>query len=717
MSRINSTINRSGLTRLGAGTALVLSLGACGGGGDSAPAAPPPAATVAQAAADSYTIGWNDASTLKVLDNDTVSGATASLSVDVAPKNGNAVVSGTTLVYTPNPGFFGEDSLSYKLSVGTSSNSAAVKLVIETALTLQGAVSDGPIANATVQASVGSKTFSATADASGKYSLPIKTSIPNDFITLTATGSGSQSQVVLTSLVGEASSLAKAAKDGKLSSDQKPSLDVSHLSAAQAGLISQAGKLPGTDAELSSAVQKLSGQSVLDTAALVKLIVDQGVALPTGLASTRDLLNSADNLAVFQAVQRQGRADQIEAAREATRTDSQLSKAPPTPSSGGTDVSLLYTYGEESGASAARRLTLRNDGTGTELSDQLRSLKWTLGNRELVVRYDVPIEQILEADSAFIVAGTTQSVAVKTKVVFSGLRLADIGPEAGLETLGSVTTTAHATDLEGADVGVPNVGIREISAGEVMRRHPATLPALKASDFSVGTRVAGLFSAPFVAEQGREAQDVLKFTTASQAVFERSGESVNWRIADGHLQIDLANTSMRYTALGKGALGEDRWLIEQLNANGGATAIREIGVVPVQALNLDRAFWVRKWQSDIGASAAEPIVFRFREDALSAATSTPRGMASVPIDFRRYWHRLDDGRIEIVSARNPDCIVFRPDGSPGPVACVLTQRRSWTPVAQQGKTTWVLQNGPVLTGQPETAATWRLVALTQARGN
>ena len=257
----------------------------------------------------------------------------------------------------------------------------------------------------------------------------------------------------------------------------------------------------------------------------------------------------------------------------------------------------------------------------------------------------------------------------------------------------------------------------EISAGEVMRRHPATLPALKASDFSVGTRVAGLFSAPFVAEQGREAQDVLKFTTASQAVFERSGESVNWRIADGHLQIDLANTSMRYTALGKGALGEDRWLIEQLNANGGATAIREIGVVPVQALNLDRAFWVRKWQSDIGASAAEPIVFRFREDALSAATSTPRGMASVPIDFRRYWHRLDDGRIEIVSARNPDCIVFRPDGSPGPVACVLTQRRSWTPVAQQGKTTWVLQNGPVLTGQPETAATWRLVALTQARGN
>ena len=53
----------------------------------------------------------------------------------------------------------------YKLEVGNASSTALVKLVVEAEITLQGVVSDGPIANAKVQASVGSKSYSVDADA------------------------------------------------------------------------------------------------------------------------------------------------------------------------------------------------------------------------------------------------------------------------------------------------------------------------------------------------------------------------------------------------------------------------------------------------------------------------------------------------------------------------------------------------------------------------
>jgi hypothetical protein len=274
---------------------------------------------VSVAAADNYTVAWNGERLLTVLDNDITRDGTSTLSVAVAPTNGSVTASNGALNYTPRPGFFGEDSFTYKLDVDSASSTAVVKLVVEAQLTLQGVVTDGPIANAKVVAAVGSASFSVDADAQGPYALPIKTSRPGDFVVLTATGVGAQSKVVLTSVVGEVAGLAAASTANRVTADRAPALMVTHLSAAQAGLMVQAGKLPSSNAELLAAGQKIDSDAVLDAAALVKLVVDNNVALPAGAATTRDMLNSATVLTAFVDARQLADAPQLAAARRHAR--------------------------------------------------------------------------------------------------------------------------------------------------------------------------------------------------------------------------------------------------------------------------------------------------------------------------------------------------------------------------------------------------------------
>jgi hypothetical protein len=85
--------------------------------------------------------------------------------------------------------------------------SATASLVVQAQITLRGVVTDGPLANAKVVATVGEKTFNVDADAQGRYGLPINTNRASDLVMLTASGAGAQSAVLLTSLVCEVSGL------------------------------------------------------------------------------------------------------------------------------------------------------------------------------------------------------------------------------------------------------------------------------------------------------------------------------------------------------------------------------------------------------------------------------------------------------------------------------------------------------------------------------
>lgn len=358
-----------------------LGLVACGGGGDGG--SPPPApAPVLTLQADEYTVPWNAAAALTVMSNDQVSGGTGVLSVTGAPQHGTAVVSGSTLSYTPASGYFGADTLTYQVAVGSTTATATVKLSVEARMELSGVVTDGPIPNATVTAKFGAQTYTGQADATGHYTLPVKSADPAAFLSLTGTGAGNQAQVVLTSLVGDAAALAKLAAAGKLDAQSVPALRVDHLSTARQGLLEQRGVQPKSSAELLAANDKLQAGDVVQAAALIKLVVDQGVALPTGVKTTSELVSKAATLEAFATEQQSKNATVLQQTVSAVLEDATAGAAGfPTD---GRDVAVLLRGG---GAVFA----LKDGGVATVMQGMgfgTQTGKWTVEGTTVTVMLD-----------------------------------------------------------------------------------------------------------------------------------------------------------------------------------------------------------------------------------------------------------------------------------------------------------------------------------------
>jgi Bacterial Ig domain len=670
-----------------AGLSLAV-LASCGGGGGAGndPPAPPPVAT---AAADNFTVAWNGERRLAVADNDITSGGTPVLSVSVAPKNGSVSITAGAMSYTPKPGFFGADEFSYKLDVGNTSSTALVKLVVEAEFALQGVVTDGPIANAKVQAGVGSKTFAVDADALGRYSLPIKSSNPSDFVTLTGTGVGAQSKLVLTSLAGEVSGLAALTKDGKLTSEQAPALVVSHVSAALAGLMVQAGKLPTNNAELGAAALKLNSLAVSDAAALVKLVVDAGVALPTGAGNTRELLESTVLLRSFDAAQRLDNPKRLAAIRAEAVSDSTLAVTPPLPVA--SPIELLYANGTGGAAVTITSVTLRPDGTATVLDDEVRSAKWKVQNKVLGLTLDTPIVQTDFSEEE-----------VLYDLVTTGYLFSDVGAVgSGQFALSAYKQLSYRQYKNGPFAGTQV----DDSSGDFARRYTANALPFKATDFSAGTRIAGPFSdrrpnPPFSIFK----QDVLRITGVGTGTVERTGATVAWRLVDGALRVDIGNFSARYRKLGEGPLGEERWTFEPLDAAGQAVDISEIMAVRVSPITLTAGDWAKAWHGNINDGVGERVTYNLKANGSWTLAGAARGELDPTQLSTRYWRQLPDGRLDMVSG-TAQCNPFL-----GDPACKVTQNRFWTVLGRTGKTLWVLEEGPYLSSAA--AASWRFVALT-----
>ena len=656
---------------------------------------------VAEATADSFTVAWNGARQLAVLDNDTVRDGEASISVLSAPANGSVTVSNGVLSYTPKAGFFGNDTLRYQLDVGDASSSAVVNIVVQAQLTLQGGVSDGPIANARVVASVGAESFGVDADAQGRYSLPIKSSNPSDFITLVATGAGVQSKVVLTSLVGEVGGLVAAANTDTLVSDTTPALMVTHLSAAQAGLMAQAGKLPSSNAELMAAGQKLDSSAVLDAGALVKLVVDAGVALPAAASSTRELLNSATLLAEFDAARRVADAAQLAAVRDAMLSDPSLMATPPLPTTA--PVSLLFAYGAGGATLRAVSMELRPDGTATVVSDAVRPSRWRREGKVLTVEFDTP--QTTSAFSAEVDASGRQWLVDRTS---TGLAVSDLGATNGRYTLASISSLGYQIDQGG-----PQAGVKQASTfNALIRRYEANAAPLKADDFVAGGRWAGLLSekSPNDAAGGTAAfkQDVLRIGAAGTGTMERRGVDVTWQVVDGALLVRIGDENFRYRRLGEGPLGEERWLLQQVDAASQPLTSSEIMAVRVTEPTVATADLARRWLGNLNAGVSSSRVFyTLKSDGTWAITTRNPGSPEPAGVFNRHWRRLADGRLDMVSSSPNACNPFA-----GVAGCRVSAQRYWSVLGQQGKTLYVMEAGP---STPNVAInSWRFVALTDA---
>ncbi|HEY6642514.1 hypothetical protein [Povalibacter sp.] len=275
-------------------------------------------------------------------------------------------------------------------------------------LKLTGKVTDEPIANAQVTATVGSQTFSATADATGAYSLDIEIEEANagDFVTLSARGVGAQSFVEFTSLAGSFQSLLSAAgSDEILSSTESFSTQITNVSTAQAVFLVQAngGQPITSEAALSSAAVGVNAQDVLDLAAAIKLAVDdaQNNPLPAGTTSILALASDATARQTFINEVYENNPSAFAAAQVAIARDPDLAQNDGVVQryldSEGFTTAMLSTDGLFSFNYSGRiaHFDLYADGTGFENSETYdQPHTWTRDGSTIEVTYSTPVSTI-----------------------------------------------------------------------------------------------------------------------------------------------------------------------------------------------------------------------------------------------------------------------------------------------------------------------------------
>ncbi len=275
-------------------------------------------------------------------------------------------------------------------------------------LTLRGKVTDAPIPNAEVTATVGGRTFTAAADANGEYSLPIEIEQAESaaFITLTARGVGEQSFVHFTSLAGSFQSLAaQAGDDGILSSTENFSTQITNVSTAYAVYLREAngGEAVTTDAALQSLIPQVNAQDVLSLAAAIKLAVDDPVnnPLPAGQTSLLALVSDAARRGDF--------VDEAFARDPQTFAQIQVAITQDSDLTQPVSASVIDTYLANEGFTTAllskdaaftfnytgrvAHFNLHEGGVGSESSETYeQSFHWTADGSSIRITYDQPVQ-------------------------------------------------------------------------------------------------------------------------------------------------------------------------------------------------------------------------------------------------------------------------------------------------------------------------------------
>lgn len=269
-------------------------------------------------------------------------------------------------------------------------------------LTLDGAVTDEPIANAVVTATVGDQTFTATADANGNYTLQIEVeeSAAGGFVTLVAEGVDQQAFVAFTSLVGTLESLAEqAGDDGTLSAEENFSTQITNVSTAEAALLQEAngGEPITSEEELEDLGSEVNGQAVLDLATAIKLAVDQAEDYPLPEGKTiLDIATDPEAWPEFVADTYNQDPEAFDSAQAAIVDDPDLTQpilADDVPQN--VTAAVLSTR-ENFTFNLSERVAsyiFNDDGTGTVAGGSFsRAMTWTVADNDIVVTYSTPVE-------------------------------------------------------------------------------------------------------------------------------------------------------------------------------------------------------------------------------------------------------------------------------------------------------------------------------------
>ena len=297
------------------------------------------------------------------------------------------------------------ETLTFELTVTDNDGESAsdtVDVTVAPVVTLSGQVYDGPIANATITVTINDKTYTATADGDGVYTLNVGSIDPDAFITISAVGSTGQEHVELVSIAGSFGALQEAAgEDGVLEPEESANVNVTNLSTAKAVLMIEAngGEDITDDATLATAESNVSGDDLLYLATVIKLVVDGGYDLPSGTASTLDLVKDSTKTTAFVAAVDADDPAAFESNYDSIVQDPKLTTAFTASNvpaelftlfvSSNNDKSLTYRV-----TNRGKAWTFNTNGTGTLSDADNASLPfaWTISSGKIVATYDAPID-------------------------------------------------------------------------------------------------------------------------------------------------------------------------------------------------------------------------------------------------------------------------------------------------------------------------------------
>lgn len=519
--------------------AIALLIAGCGGGSGGSDVVTPAGLVTAP---DAKTVDWNAATAIDVLANDTVTRGVLTLTGVSGTEHGTATIANNKVLYTPAAGYYGADKFNYTVSAdGGSTASSSATITVEAVVTLNGNASDNPIAGGTVAATLGGRTFQAPTSATGDFSLVLRSTTPTDFVTLVASGAGTQAPVKLASLVGDVASLAKSATSaGQVSMTAVPAIGVTHITSAFMALATKGngGVAPTSVQQLKDITPKVDVDDVMRLATAIKLTADKGVPLPAGVTDTLAMVNSdASVSAVYSA------AAAISPTLAATTRS-------------GVETEVSTPIGEFTLDGLAERtivyrdftVTYRKDGTGY-MSGRLgeRSLTWKSVGGMINLTYAKPAEYVYEVGSGVTVNGVAIDQPIRERT--AGMVILRVINDATIKygETGSVSWAAGPNagkEVTGANLTTTNAAITLSTAFNVDQRLP-----IPAATTAVGNTLAGVFANPLptfdtTSNPGTayvngipQSTDILQFTSATEAKFLLSGAIVNWSVKDNYLVI------------------------------------------------------------------------------------------------------------------------------------------------------------------------------------
>lgn len=659
-------------------------LSGCGGGNDSNddPSAPAP---VASAQADTYpSLKWNESATLDVLGNDSVSNnGTLALSSVTAPGHGTAAIADGKITYTPAADFFGADSFSYTVTgngAGSATATATVSVTVNANMTLTGKATDEPLSNATITVNVGSQTYTATTDASGNYSIPIASNSPDNFISITAQGTGTQSHVKLVSLVGDSDTVAGVAgTDGTLVAGELPGVNVTNVTTAMYVQATKQnnGVVPTTQSSLDAAAARVGSDELLQMAAMIKLVADTGtgVSLPSGTADTLALVTSPATYNQFAQDIVQQEPAKLASTISAILTDPDLSTVPS--SNVDTTKSLIYYSGKGCCANGAMELVLNPDGTASTLEgDGKHQATWTKTASGISVSYVQPVVSFGFDLDQFPTQVSTTSMQIRQ---FTGTQNSGV-----VSITYGGTVTYPGGQKPNRQMSAANGDTSTASFGDISRFSAPTAAEVAGGTFSGFSTLAlnssnaiDQYSVTFAADGTAQSADL-------------PGVGISWKLENGKLVIDYSN-GLRQTAarLTASPDGEEHWLVRNGTASGDTSLGEAMFTRNQSGVAFTEAMAPKRWLSSVNAGVVTDGQFYLNLLSNHGGQQETQFLnGSVQAGFPVGW-QIESGKLVMrtYELQGGGYAGTCPSGQ----VCTLIRTRTWTLLHASGSTIMVFE--------------------------